>query len=55
MKTEHWTGEMPCNLNGFRNFEFLIAIYCLALLYHIFIVQAMYIKNRQSVVLPSCG
>ena len=26
MKTERWTGEMPCNLNGFRNFEFLIEI-----------------------------
>ena len=24
MKTEHWTGEMPCSINGFRNFEFLI-------------------------------
>ena len=26
MKTEHWTGEMPCSINGFRNFEFLIQI-----------------------------
>ena len=24
MKTEHWTGETPCKINGFRNFEFLI-------------------------------
>ena len=26
MKTEHWTGETPCKINGFRNFEFLILI-----------------------------
>lgn len=26
MKTEHWTGETPCKINGFRNFEFLIFI-----------------------------
>ena len=34
MKTEHWTGEMPCSINGFRNFEFLIQInYATALAY----------------------
>ena len=27
MKTEHWTGEMPCNINGFRKTESLIEIY----------------------------
>ena len=26
MKTEHWTGEMPCNINGFRKTESLIVI-----------------------------
>ncbi|MEE0963061.1 MAG: hypothetical protein U0L73_02445 [Ruminococcus bromii] len=26
MKTEHWTGEMPCNINGFRKTESLIII-----------------------------
>lgn len=26
MKTEHWTGEMPCNINGFRKTESLIGI-----------------------------
>ena len=26
MKTEHWTGETPCKINGFRKTEFLIYI-----------------------------
>ena len=26
MKTEHLTGEKPCNINGFRKYEFLIII-----------------------------
>lgn len=45
MKTEHWTGEMPCNINGFRKTESLIKINnCLNLYFTDFLLSQIKIS-----------
>ena len=46
MKTERWTGEMPCNLNGFRNFEFLIQIMKQTFFTFLTFVSNFKVKNK---------